>query len=306
MKRKEMPSAFITTLAVITTSSILTAGAAAAGKEKVLFKFNGKDGAAPIARLTFDPAGNIFGVTEYGGSDSAGCFGYGCGTAFKLTRRPNGKWSERVLHSFDTNGSPTGAVVVDTAGNLYGTDLPADASGLGRVFELTPRAKGKWKVKFIHRFGGNDGAFPLAGVISDAKGNLYGTTAEGGAHQKCWDSYYQAYVGCGVVFELTPGPKGTWKETVLHSVDFVDGFDSWASLTVDAAGNLYGTTALGGTGQCTDSNGVVIGCGLVFKLTPDANGKWRETVLHSFQNTASTASTRTATWCQTLRVVSME
>jgi len=282
MKRKKMLSAFIATLAIITISSILTTGAAAAGKEKVLFKFNGKDGEWGTGRLTFDANGNIYGATANGGNDSSGCYDYGCGTAFMMTPGKNGKWSEKRLHSFGVNdGSPTGGLVMDAAGNLYGMTCPLTTGGSGTVYELSPQADGKWTETVVHTFNGNDGACPSEDLISDAAGNLYGTTEYGGA-VKCVDGSGNA-IGCGVVFELSPGTNGKWTEKVLHFFDGTDGFNSRASLTFDGAGNLYGTTLSGGTGKCTNGNGNVVGCGTVFRLTPDGKGSWKETVLYSFQ-----------------------
>jgi uncharacterized repeat protein (TIGR03803 family) len=111
---------------------------------------------------------------------------------------------------------------------------------------------------------------PLAGVISDAAGNLYGTTIYGGAY------------GNGMVYELSP-TAGGWTETVLHSFnpDGIDGFFVTGGLIFDASGNLYGTTQFGGTGACTNG----FGCGTVFELSPSAGGTWTETVLHNFQGT---------------------
>jgi uncharacterized repeat protein (TIGR03803 family) len=110
---------------------------------------------------------------------------------------------------------------------------------------------------------------PVAGVISDATGNLYGTTFYGGAY------------GNGMVYELTP-EAGGWKRTILHSfnTDGTDGFWVTGGLVFDASGNLYGTTEFGGTGNCTTGVG---GCGTVFELTPTASGEWVETILHNFQ-----------------------
>jgi uncharacterized repeat protein (TIGR03803 family) len=117
----------------------------------------------------------------------------------------------------------------------------------------------------LHRFTGKDGANPFAGLIFDAAGNLYGTTWLGGrAASPCSN--------CGVVFELSPGAKGKWTEKILHEFDDKDGAAPYAGLIFDAAGNLYGTTLAGGHAQM----------GTVFKLSPGQNGKWTETVLHSF------------------------
>lgn len=124
----------------------------------------------------------------------------------------------------------------------------------------------------LHNFGNDrDGQQPRAALISDAAGNLYGTTITGGA------------VDGGTVFELTPKTGGGWTEKILHSFqnNGKDGYWPVASVIFDAAGNLYGTTYQGGTGLCT-SNDNVIGCGVVFELSPKTGGGWTEKILHSF------------------------
>jgi uncharacterized repeat protein (TIGR03803 family) len=274
MQRAPLRSIAVVAFAVIVVALMLASAASAIDDERVLYSFNGSDGAGP-GRLLFDAAGNIYGTTEYGGSDASGCFGYGCGTAFQLTRHANGKWSERVLHSFDINGSPRGRMAMDAEGNLYGTEGD-------NVFELVRRPDGEWRFKVLYAFDGEHGIYPEAGVTSDSAGNLYGTTAEGGAFQRCWDGYFGTLVGCGVVFELTRNTSGEWKEKVLHNFNGLDGFDSFAGLTFDAAGNIYGATSWGGPGLCQDGYGNVVGCGVVFELTAGKGGQWTETVLHSF------------------------
>jgi uncharacterized repeat protein (TIGR03803 family) len=181
---------------------------------------------------------------------------------------------EHVLHAFNGRDGvhPNGGVIFDAAGNLYGTTLGGGGShscgGCGTVFKLSPEANGKWTRTVLHSFNGKDGFNPFAGVIFDAAGNLYGTTWIGGSSKSPCNS------NCGVVFKLSPGANGKWTETVLHYFNGNDGANPYAGLIFDAAGNLYGTTWMGGTTSC--------GCGTVFKLSPGANGKWRETVLHSF------------------------
>jgi uncharacterized repeat protein (TIGR03803 family) len=149
---------------------------------------------------------------------------------------------------------------------LYGTTV--DGGGVtsyGTVFELTPSAGGVWTETVLHTFAysGTDGYTPLAGLVFDASGNLYGTTVNGGAYKY------------GTVFELTPTAGGGWTETVLHSFNNkgTDGYWPYASLILDASGNLYGTTLNGGTSNV----------GTVFELTPTAGGGWTETVLHNFR-----------------------
>jgi len=198
--------------------------------EKVLHSFhrNGTDGYTPQASLIFDAAGNLYGTTVDGGT-------YRGGTVFELTPQAGGGWTETVLHSFHRNGtdgaSPYAGLVLDAAGNLYGTTVDGGTYGRGAVFELTPEAGGGWTEQVLHNFGnGTDGAFPYAGLVLDAAGNLYGTTCQGGTH------------GRGAVFELTPQAGGGWTDKVLHSFDPTDGYYPEAGLIFDAAGNLYGTT----------------------------------------------------------------
>ena len=119
------------------------------------------------------------------------------------------------------------------------------------------------KFKTLHKFAGAMGAEPAAGLIFDSVGNLYGTTEFGGR-------------GFGTVFELTPNKDGSWKEKVLHSLDEKDGNNAASALIFDSLGNLYGTASTGGVSDCEN------GCGLVFELTPNEDGSWKESVLHFF------------------------
>src|SRR5271163_4974408 len=122
-----------------------------------------------------------------------------------------------------------------------------------------------------------DGTHSWAGLIFDSAGNLYGTTADGGSPQ----CYNMDAEGCGTVFKLSRGTDGQWAETVLYTFcslsDCVDGANPFAALIFDSAGNLYGTTSTGGSGQCYNEG--TAGCGTIFELTPTANGQWTEAVL---------------------------
>jgi uncharacterized repeat protein (TIGR03803 family) len=223
------------------------------GKETVLHRFTGPDGADPSGGLVRDAAGNFYGATAGGG------FGHG-GVVFKLD--PTGK--ETVLHRFSmTDGaSPSGGLVRDAAGNLYGTTVGAGAFGGGTVFKLTPTSS-RWKETVLHSFRGSptDGANPPGGLLRDVAGNLYGTTSSGGSGP-C--AIYQS--GCGVIFKVST----TGKETVLHRFAGypTDGATPYSWLARDSAGNLYGTTSDGGA----------YGDGAVFKLDTTGN----ETLLYSF------------------------
>jgi len=232
--------------------------------ESVLHSFTRKaDGCQPYAGLIFDTSGNLYGTTH------SSHHGKGVGIVFKLTPNPDGSWMEDVLHNF-TRGSdgsqPYSDVVLDAEGNLYGTTLYGGIDGYGMVFRLTPNPDGSWTESRPHVFKGPDGVYPSAGLILDAAGNLYGTTGGGG---KAHDS--------GTVFKLTPYPDGTWKRTTLHGFKGKDGEFPQAGLVFDAAGNLYGTTYVGGKYDCGG-----YGCGVVFKLVPNQDGSWKESVLHNF------------------------
>lgn len=168
--------------------------------EKILHSFynNGTDGTGPNAGgVVFDSAGNLYGTTQTGGADSAGCDLEGCGTVFELSPGTNGQWTEKVLHSFFLNGQdgvyPNSLLVGARA--LYGATGSGGAYGSwGTLFELTP-SNGQWTEKVLYSFSdsGQDGALPSGSLTRDKAGNGYGTTSEGGS----WNNG-------GVVFEVTP------------------------------------------------------------------------------------------------------
>jgi len=226
----------------------------------VLYSFTGgpSDGDEPTAEVVFDQVGNLYGTTVGGGLESCpGMYG-GCGVVFKLAPS-NGGWTESVPYKFTKQGgyNPTAGVIFDKEGNLYGTAQAGGASNFGVVFQLTPSGSG-WTEKILHSFGCSvgDGLFPLAGLILDGSGNLYGATYGGGSG------------GGGTVFELSPS-DGNWTFSVLYSFTGIGG--PLGSLAMDAAGTLYGTTEDDGA----------YGWGSVFKLTP-SNGGWAYTSLHDF------------------------
>ena len=243
--------------------------------EKILYSFGtfGADGHGPAGSLIFDAQGNLYGTTVYGGANYSDANG-GYGTVFELTPAAGGTWTEKVLYSFgatSTDGeSPSGGLIFDQAGNLYGTAGSGGAFGRGMIFELTPAADGSWTETVLHNFGANspDGVGPAGGLIFDANGNLYGMTYSGGAY-----TFY------GTVFELTPTAGGTWTENLLHSFDFTDGTSPDAGLIFDAAGNLYGTTSGGGANNGKGAT--------AFELTPATGGGWTENVLHGFGATST-------------------
>jgi uncharacterized repeat protein (TIGR03803 family) len=263
MKRKESLNFPAWLLAIFACILMFAGTALAAGPtEKVLYRFKGgSDGAEPYSSLVFDAAGNLYGTTQFGGG---GCR-YECGTVFQLTLDSEGRWNETVLHRFTgPDGKyPHGGLVLDKSGNLYGTTSNGGRYDGGIVFKLTPHADGTWKESILHHFGyGKDGAYPFAGLIWDAAGNLYGTAQGGGGHV-CKSS-------CGTVFKLTPAAGGHWQETTLYA--FKGGKDgSWVQggVVFDTAGNLYGVTTFYP--------------GTVFRLTPTSNGYWKKTLLHAFE-----------------------
>jgi len=260
--------------------------------ESVLYSFcsltNCADGGTPAAGVIFDGAGNLYGTTTYGGNSGSGYCAGSCGVVFELVPNADGSWAESVLYNFCSlsrcvDGSDPQGVIFDPAGNLYGTTLTGGSSsacyiyGCGTVFKLTPGSGGSWTQSVLHSFCSftncSDGKLPFASVIVDGAGTLYGTTFQGGSLSQCEG------FGCGVVFELTPKADGSWKEEILHR--FTGGRDGAVpedSLLFDGSGNLYGTAHLGGhLTQCGGFN-----CGVVFELTPDSHGSWKEKVLHSF------------------------
>jgi uncharacterized repeat protein (TIGR03803 family) len=234
-------------------------------KESVLYSFTGRhDGGNPTTGLIFDSSGDLYGTTGSGGA-------YQFGTVLKLTPQSRGAWTESVLYDFtngDDGGEPTAGVISDSQGNLYGATLTGGKNQVGVIFKLSPAKKGIWQISVLHSFtGGRDGGFPnAASLVMDTTGNLYGTTSAGGAYEY------------GTVFKLTQS-GGKWKETVLHSfANGADGAMPYSTVVFDSAGNLYGTTTQGGDlARCGGS-----GCGVVFKLSPNSIGGWKETTLHAF------------------------
>ncbi len=221
-------------------------------QESVLHAFtDGEDGGLPFAGLTFDSAGNLYGTASSGGT---GCGG-GCGTVFELS--PG--WSFTVLYNFQGGaggGNPDAGVILDRHGNLYSTSNAGGKDGDGSVFELS-QGTGGWKETLLHSFNGKDGCELIDTPIFDAAGNLFGTTLVCGS-------------GGGTVWELL---HGSWKEKTLYSFTGSGGDNSWTGVVLDKAGNIYGVTRSGGKYEQ----------GVVFKLAPQSRGKWKETVLHSFE-----------------------
>ena len=253
--------AAVTLLAAIAT--VLTISTAQAQTLIALHAFNGApDGREPIAGLTLGAAGNLYGTTYYGGT-------HDMGLVYRLARRGTG-FELSPLYSFQggqDGARPSGGVTVGSDGNLYGTTSGGGQHGAGTVYKLSPPAAicrsflCPWTETILYQFtGGADGGYPGDAPVFDSAGNLYGTTGGGGIGDN------------GVVFKLTHSGSG-WTESVLDSfAGSPDGVGPVAGVTFDGSGNLYGTTAEGGT-----ANG-----GTVYQLTPSGSG-YTEKVLYSFQ-----------------------
>src|ERR1700722_14726211 len=184
-----------------------------------------------------------------------------------LTGAASAASTPQVIYSFagGADGEYTDTeLVVDAAGNLYGTSVQGGTFGSGTVFELSPSGGG-WTHTVLYNFtGGADGGEPYKGVTLDAQGNLYGTAVTGGAGS--------CEGGCGVVFKLT-NSGGTWTQSVIHSfTGGNDGSGPGSGLTFDRHGYLYGMTPTGGA----------YSLGVIYQLKPQANGTWGLNVIHAF------------------------
>ena len=236
----------------------------------VIHNFTGEDGADPLAGLTIDRAGNLYGTTYRGSA--------GYGAVYQLAHTGSG-WVLNPLYSF-TGGSdgalPYGRVIIGPNGTLYGTTAEGGnnscSGGCGAVFSLRPQPTTcatppcPWAETVLYRFTGTDGAGPSGDLVFDQAGILYGTTFIGGG--------MGGNDGAGVVYKLTAAGV----ETVLF--DFPEtgctvGADPFGGVIFDTAGNLYGTTRSTGAFGC--------GNGVVFQLSPSGSG-WIENVLYTFQN----------------------
>jgi uncharacterized repeat protein (TIGR03803 family) len=240
---------------------------------KTVFSFpaDGSKGISANGPLVQDKAGNLYGTTVLGASTTFP------GTIFKLSQGSGGVWTETVLYSFQSFNDgfePLSGLLMDSAGNLYGTtrfggsgtNPSCPPSGCGVVFELSPGANGAWAYSVIYNFDFTDGANPTGVLAIGAAGELYGTTQNGGPNG--FGSH-----GCGLVFQLKTLLTGVWNQTVLHAFAGSDGAYPTSGVILDKVGNLYGTTSNGGG----FSNS-----GVVFKLTPTGQ-TWKETAVHRFR-----------------------
>ena len=299
---------------------MLTAVATQAQTYSVIHNFaGGQDGATPMAGLTFDRAGNLYGTAAYGGTVGGACGASGCGTVFRLAKRNSG-WVFSPLYSFagGTDGAnPEANVNIGSDGSLYGSTYlgggPCDGDGCGTIFNLKPPASAcksalcPWTETLVHKFTGPDGIGPVGTVIFDQGGNLFGATTSGGFRnggaifellpmgggwtvKVLYSSYgypkgglilddsgnlygpaFTAGNGYGSVYQMVPSGS-SWITTDLYDFNYgSDGGYPWAGLIFDPAGNLYGSTCSGGSG-----NG-----GTVFQLA-FSGGSWVLNTLYSF------------------------
>jgi uncharacterized repeat protein (TIGR03803 family) len=237
------------------------------GAETVLYDFSGgEDGGLPTAGLTIDRVGRLYGTTEYGGHFSYYCQD-GCGAVFEISpsAASGGSWKYSVIHEFvggdpGDGALPVASLLLDRKGNLYGTTFVGQAYGGGTAFELTRTRHKSWTENVLYRFPAylGDAANPQAGLVSDAAGNLYATSQNGGATYK------------GDAFKLIPPatPGGAWTDAILYT--FVSkkhgAIYPSTSLVFGTAGLLYGTSPYGGTGDCLFNK--TKGCGTVFQINP--------------------------------------
>lgn len=217
--------------------------------ETILHNFTGGDDGAFVAfgAPLLDSAGNVYGVTEQGGSNDSGI-------VYKLSPTSGGTWTFNTLYAFGPfpdGSNPLGGLIRDAMGSLYGTTYDGGTNGAGTVFKLGPGSHvGSWKEAALYNFQDNsDGGHSSSALIFDSAGNLYGTTSSGGNGQ----------CECGVAFELSPTGGGEWTETVLHIfTGSLDGGFPYYGLTADGAGHYFGAAVGGGTQ----------GQGIVYELTP--------------------------------------
>jgi len=245
----------------------------ASAREAVIYSFQGgTDGAMPIGGLIADSHGNLYGVTEYGGTGPC-AYNFtdqtGCGTVFELSPVGKGGWTESVIYSFrgEADGMlPQAGLTVDRQGDLYGTtgyDTPCPPT-CGSVFKLSAVA-GNWKFHVLHAFtGGKDGGSPGGGVVLDAAGNVFGTTRSFGAK------------GYGTLFQISRTLAG-WRLRTIHAFDLgTDGGSPAGALVLGFDGAVYGTTQYGGNSV----NGLTYG--VLYKVFQNGRGNWKEKMLYSF------------------------
>jgi uncharacterized repeat protein (TIGR03803 family) len=272
-----MRSALVFGLAAALLTTMLSSVALATPALQVLYSFSGgSDGANPSSALILDRFGDTYGTTGRGGDTSGqGCSNFrGCGVVFEVDSTGH----ETILHTFvgspGDGEDPEAGLIRDRSGNLYGTTVAGGATNSGVVFKITPRGIEKILYSFCPHFPSClDGRSPYSGLILDADGNLYGTTADGGLDRpNCGGTLTY---GCGVLFKLT----SSGHEIVIHRFlgEPNDGMGPFDAPIQDSAGNFYGTTRYGGMTSvwCQSPNW---GCGTIFKIASAG----AETILHKF------------------------
>ena len=255
--------------------------------ETVLYRFSGgADGGSPYAGVVFDQAGNIYGTTPSGGSTSS-CFG-GCGVVYELSRSGSG-WSQSVIHTFTAGGdgeTPYSGLITDQAGNLYGCTALGGSYGQGTVYRVAPSGSG-WTETILYNFsGGTDGGQPIANLIFDGSGRLYGAASVGGQSGVKLRQRPARPVRDtgrpprmlppidGTAFRLTPSGNN-WNFELLYTFALANdgGEGPVYNFIMDSAMNLYGTVIAGGLPPTYD--------GAIYKLTP-GQPQWTYTALYNF------------------------
>ena len=256
--------------AIVVVMCVACARTAVGQQETIIHSFATGDGTVPFTGLVRNSSGSFFGTTTGGGSSNDG-------TVFELTKDGSGNWDEKLLYSFtgshgDGSG-PQDGLTLDAKGDVFGVTTGGGSNQSGTVFELTQGTNGFWTEKVLHEFGSSatDGTYPRGALIFDAQGDLYGTTENSGKN------------GVGTAYELTPSGSGSWTEKILYhfGANSTDAASPMAGLTIDSAGNLYGTTTAGGPSYDQSFYGPITG-GTVFELTPSGGGSWTEKILHDF------------------------
>jgi uncharacterized repeat protein (TIGR03803 family) len=248
----------------------LTQGQRGAWSEPTLYSWPAPsfDYAGPVASLTLDPDGTLFGTTL---SDNPCKDNWG--SVFRI-KPVNGHWNEREVHDFCRAGHDGrfpgyGPLVFDPAGNLYGTTIGGGSGeDYGVVFRLNPLGQERWQFTKLYQFTQEEGGDLEGGLTLDAAGNLYGAAL---------DSQY----GSGEIFELSPAKNGKWHRQILNVFGGDNGVGPWQPPVFDSNGNLFGTTQQGGRAQ------YCINCGVIYELVPQGGGKWSESVVYSFGSQAN-------------------
>ncbi len=255
----------IVALAVVATTFLTYALEASGQTETTLYSFNNSSDYG-LSGVIFGPGGSLYGIEANNWQS----------LIYELSPA-DGSWTFSVLSSNTAIDFPSGPspLVADASGNLYGTSYYG-GTGAGMVYELSPASGGSWNLETLYAFSTEkrDGQNPTGPLTLDSAGNIYGTTLLGGGGG-CVGAGEE--IGCGTVFELIRGEGGIWTEKILHAfnVNGGDGVGPTWGVVFDGAGNLYGTTLVGGLSG---------DYGTVFELSPLVGGRWEERILHRFNN----------------------